>query len=102
RCQQPGVKPDTMAEVVERKLCLWVVAHFELADIIADAGQTFQTAFPIAEVLNRRGGHAFLADQVQNDTRINLSWPRTHGQTIECGEAHRAFNAASICERAHR
>ena len=65
------------------------------------AGKALEAAVAIEQVLDRSRIHAFLLDEVEHDTGIDLARPRAHGQAVERGEAHRAFDAAAVGQRAH-
>src|SRR5262245_58443041 len=56
----------------------------------------------IKQMLDGLGIHAFHASQIEHDTRVELTGPRPHGQSVERGEAHRVFRAAATHESAHR
>ena len=98
----PGIEPDAIDEIVERESALRIGARLELAHVVADARKALEAAFAVEQILHRAGAHAFLVDQIEHDAGIDLARPRAHRQAVERGEAHRAFDAAAVRERAHR
>src|SRR5262249_24575992 len=64
--------------------------------------KALETAFAIEQVLNRLRVHPTFREQVEEDPRIDLSWPRSHRYSVEGGEPHRALDTATVQQGAHR
>src|SRR4029078_13045607 len=81
--QHSDVECDAIDEMLHGKLGARLIARLQVADVIADAGQALQPAFAIKKLLNRRGAHALVGQEIKKNTRIDLAWPRAHRQSIE-------------------
>ena len=102
RRQHAGIEADPVDEVVDRERRTRVGAGFELAHVVADAGQALQAAVAVKEILHVRCRHALFRDEIEHDAGIELARPRSHRKPVERREAHRALDALSALDRAHR
>src|SRR6185312_7508491 len=100
--QHPGVEADPVHEIVDGKGGARIGAGLELAHVVADAGQAFETAVAIEEILHLRRRHALFRKQIQHDTGVELTRPRSHRKSVERGETHGAFDASAALDGAHR
>ena len=49
--QHPRVEPDPVHEIIDGERCARVSASLEFSHVVADAGQTLQTAVAVEELL---------------------------------------------------
>ena len=56
----PALQTDPIGEIVERERGTRIGACLQVAHVVADAGEAFQAAFAIKQLLDLRGGHLFL------------------------------------------
>jgi len=82
--------------MVEGKTRPWIITCEEIAHIIADAGEALETAIAVQEFLNRFDRHLPLCQEIEQDTGIDLTAARAHGQPVERGEPHRAIHRAAV------
>ena len=99
--QHPGIQPYAVDEMVDGQHRAGIGIRLQLPHVVADAGQAFEAAVAIEQVLDGRGLHAFFGEQVEQHPGIDLARPRAHGYPVERGETHRAFDAAAVGQGAH-
>ena len=100
--EHPGEKGNPVDEVIEREPGVRVLAGEKFTDVIADAGQSLETAVAVEKMLKFLRAHPFLTQEIEQDTGVDLACSRTHGQAIETSEAHRAVEALASGDGAHR
>src|SRR5262249_54178672 len=101
RRQHADMERASIHKMIERKPGAMVLAVEEVTHIIANTGQALQTAPPVEQILNLRGRHAFLRDEIEHNSGVDLSGSGAHGQTVERGEAHGAVYASTIRQGTH-
>src|SRR5215467_11786667 len=102
RCRQhASAHRSMMHKVVNRECSAWITTVEELAHVIADAGQALETAPPIKEVLDLRGRHVPLRDEIEHNSGIDLSGSSAHGQAVEGSKAHRTLDTPTVRKGAH-
>src|SRR5688572_27986015 len=68
RCRQQACRESySIGEVVERKARPRVGTRLQLANVVADARETFQAAIAIEKVSNIPGAHLLLLDKVEHN-----------------------------------
>ena len=75
RLEHPSIV--RVAEALDREGRARIGAGLELAHVVADAGQAFQAAVAIQEILHVRRRHALFRDEVEHDAGIELARPRS-------------------------
>src|SRR6266436_1688416 len=79
-----------------------ILSRLQFPHVVADTGEALQSAFAIEEILYVRSRHSPFRNEKQHDAGVDLSWPGSHRKSVERRKAHRALNAMSALEGAHR
>src|SRR5262245_28936467 len=101
-CEHPRRKGDAIDEMVERKLGAGILAFEQIANVVADSGQTFEAALAVKKALHVLRAHPLLIKQIEDDPGVDLAGSRSHRQAVERGETERALHALPGGNRAHR
>ena len=65
---------------------------------VVNARNTLHTGLFVEQVVNLIHAHARLANEVEDDTRVNVTGTGTHSQTGQRGQAHRGIDGAAIAD----
>src|SRR6185369_4729501 len=88
----------TVDEVVHGETGRRLSASEQVPHVVAEAGDSEQTALLIKNLLDLLGREAQMLEQIQHNARVERPRPGAHAQAIKGREAHGRVNALAALE----
>ena len=84
--------------VGQPRVLVFVVDALAQRTEVVDTGDALDTGLLIEQGVNLVHTHARLADEVEDDARVNVTGTGTHSQTGQRGQTHRGIDGAAIAD----